>query len=167
MKSFTEFIDRKERQAIKHLKILHKLLESQDFKVSSHLKDEDPYIFVWDNQKDASFAGIRIYHIGDIIAYRIQNEENTHPYGKAYSINVEEMFDDLLYDHKDPEKAGKATIKAVVKEVNRFFKKSAEAEKDLRAGEFDWDRNPQNPMNRIVVKIGGGPDWGNMVYNPK
>jgi hypothetical protein len=58
--------------------------------------------------------------------------EKTHPFGKAYQLNLEEMFGDLLADHRNPEEAGKQVIKAVTEEVKKFFDKTASAEVTMR-----------------------------------
>jgi hypothetical protein len=130
MESFVEFCDKKEREAKKHLKIIKKLLESGYMKVTSHIDDDDPYIFLFTPGKMLTFDGIRIYSIGNQLAFRIQKEEKTHPFGKAYPMDIEEMFNDLLSDYHKPEAAGKKVIEAVINEVQKFFKKTAEAEKN-------------------------------------
>lgn len=169
MEAFKDFVDRKQRQAVKHLEIISKLLESQGFHVSNFLKKEDPYIYVYNSKKDLSFEGIRVYEIGGMLSYRVQKEEETQPYGKAYLIPVETMFEDFLTDHKKPEGAAKQVIKAIADEVKRFFEQSLEAEKELRADSEDGynGRSPRNPMNRIVGRVTGGPSWSNLVYNPR
>lgn len=137
MKTFNAFIDKKQRDSKKHLKIVKKIFESQKMKIKDHLNDDDPYIFLYTQDKDLNFDGIRIYKIGDQLAFRIQKEEETHPFGDAYPLDIEEMFNDLMSDEHNPEKAGKEVIKAVLNEIHRFFKKTAEAEKDLRSSQFD------------------------------
>lgn len=160
METFIEFVDKKEREAKKHLKIVKKLLESQGMKVADHLKEDDPYIFVSNPGQNITFDGIRLYKIGSQLAFRIQKEEKTHPFGKAYPLPIEDMFNDLMSDHHKPEVAGKKVIEAVTEEVKRFFIKSAEAEKDLRGAEIGG--NP-DPMNRIAIRS-TGTDYSNMVY---
>jgi hypothetical protein len=154
-RTFLEFVDKKEREGKKHLKIIKKLLESQGIKVAAHLDEEDPYIFMWNPNQNVTFDGIRIYKIGEQIAYRIQKEENTQPFGKAYPLDIEDMFNDLMSDHHKPEDAGKEVVKAVVEEVKRFFAQSAEAEKDLRSGEFSNDGIAMRSTNT---------DYANLVY---
>lgn len=157
--TFNEFIDHKNRDAIKHLNTIKKLLESQDVKVSSHLNEVDPYIFVHNTGDRLSFQGIRIYQIGSQLAYRIQKEEKTHPFGKAYSLNLEEMYEDLLEDHPEPEKAGKALIKSVVDEVKKFFEKNVIAEKELQSQSVGMGNN--NQYGAILIR--NNPlDYGNM-----
>ncbi len=157
---FKEFIDKKEREGKKHLKIVKKLLESGHLKVGDYLEEDDPYIFLHTPAKTLSFDGIRIYKIGNQLAFRIQKEEKTHPFGKAYPMDIEEMFNDLLSDHHKPEVAGKKVIESVINEVNKFFKKTAQAEKELRSREFD---KSIDPLGRLVVKS-TGTDYSNMVF---
>ena len=160
MLKFQEFVDKKEREAIKQLNIVKKLLESQEMKVKSYLKEEDPYIFLVNPLKNTFFDGIRIYKIGDSLAFRVQKEEKTHPFGTAYPLDIEEMFNDLLSDHHKPEVAGKKVINAVSNEVKRFFEKSHKAEKDLRSIQLD-----REPWNKVVVKSNDyGVDYSNLNY---
>lgn len=160
MGTFIEFHDKKEREAKKHLKIVKKLLESQGFKVGDHLKDDDPYVFIYNPGQNIAFDGIRIYQIGTQLAFRIQKEENTHPFGKAYALPIEDMFNDLMSDNHKPEIAGKKVIESVTEEVKRFFTKSAEAEKDLKGAEIGG--NP-DPMNKVAIRSGSS-DYSNLVY---
>jgi hypothetical protein len=137
MQTFIEFIDKKKRDAKKHLRIVKKLLESGNMEVKEYLDDEEPYIFLFSPSKELTFDGVRIYQIGSQLAFRLQKEEKTHPFGTAYPLDIEEMFNDLMSDHHNPEKAGKEVVKSVLHEMDRFFKKSISAEKDLRNSEFD------------------------------
>lgn len=162
MQTFLEFLDIKEREALKHLKIIKQILEDAGFKTKTFLKEEDPYIYVQNTNNDGDFGGVRVYEIGDLIAYRVQNESKTEPYGKSYQLDIEGMFKDLLYDHRNPEKAGKVLIKALVKEMKDFFIRSEEAQKSLMG--YDQDLSPNNPMNRILQRVTTGPDYGNLVY---
>jgi len=156
MARFNEFIDRKTRESKKQLKLLKKVLENQDFQVKDHLDEEDPYIFV-KNPNKSSFDGIRIYKKLDVISFRIQKEETTHPYGKAYSLDIEEMYEDRLVDGEDVKKAGKAVMKMVAEELKDFFEKSAEAEKEIRTSAFD------DPYSQVMVKT-TGTDYSNLVH---
>jgi hypothetical protein len=158
MKTFCEFVDRKEREGKRHLRIVKKLLESHGMKVTSHLDADDPYIFLWNPDKKISFDGVRIYKIGTQMAFRVQKEEKTHPFGRAYPLDIEEMFNDLMSDHHDPDKAGKEVVRAVIEEVNAFFKGSKDAEKDLRDKDFVKD----DPWSQIVMKS-TGTDYSNTV----
>ena len=57
---FREFVDRKQREAIKHLKLLEQLFKQSGIKVQSFTEDEDPYLFVYSPDERLSFDGIRI-----------------------------------------------------------------------------------------------------------
>jgi hypothetical protein len=152
MRKFTEFVDKKARETKKELGILKHVLGGAGLQVSDHVEDESPYLFVKANTQDLSFEGVRIYKIGSDLAFRVQKQEDTHPYGSAYSLSVETMFNDLLADEMDEEKAGKHVMEAVAKELNKFFEKSGKAEKELRASDII---DGKDPLNRIVVKTTG------------
>lgn len=163
--TFLEFVDRKDRESANHLEILRKVFEDGGIKVKSAHKGTDPYLYVINPYQDDYFGGIRVYVIGGIPAYRVQNREDTEPYGKSYQLNVEEMFNDLLSDHRDPDKAAKALAKDIVKSIKNFFKKSSAAAKEMSANDFGM--SPSNPMNRVISRIDNGPDYGNLINNPR
>lgn len=134
-KTFGEFVDKKKREAFRQLRLMQKLLITKGFRVENFLNEDsrDPYIFCANPMKNTSFDGVRIYKIGDILAFRIQKESETHPYGNAYQIKIEEMFDDLMTEEDiDEKEAGKRVIEAVANEIRKFFKKTEEAEQEER-----------------------------------
>ena len=141
MNTFNEFVDKKKRECKRQLGVVRKLFEANRWTVADHISDDDPYLFVRAPQHNLTFDGVRIYRIADTLAYRVQREEKTHPYGRAYYLNLEEMYKDLMSDNIKEEDAGKKVIKAVVEELRDFFEKSYEAEKDLQHSKIDKDRN--------------------------
>jgi predicted type IV restriction endonuclease len=158
-KTFGAFVDKKKRESLSQLKLVEKILQSKGFQVENYLDaegGEDPYIFCYNPSKEGSFDGIRIYSIGDTIAFRVQKENKTHPYGRAYSISIEQMFNDFLEDEKTSEEsAGKKVIEAVSREIKRFFEKSGEIERD-----FD----KSSDSDGIVVRQ-TGTDYSNLIFN--
>lgn len=156
MKQFLEFVDRKQRESKKHLKLIEKCLSKNGLHVYSHLEEtDDPYIFV-KSPKSLSFEGIRIYEIGDMIAYRVQREEKTEPYGKAYWLDVEDMFNDFISENMSEEDAGKKVVETVAYEIKNFFNKSKKAEEDLQDTSKDG--------NGLIIKT-GGTDYSTSVLN--
>ena len=165
-KSFGEFVDKKKREGIRQLNILKQILEHGGMKVENYLKsdpDDDPYIYCISPTKNGSFDGVRIYKVGDQLAFRVQKEKETHPYGSAYPLPVEEMFNDFLSDEgTDQHKAGKQVIDAVTKEVRRFFEKSLEAESNEREKNIESEKD--NAGN-VAIRGTGGTDYSAMVFN--
>lgn len=152
-KTFREFVDKKTRETKKQLGIVKKILEQGGITVSSYLQESDPYIFVVSPEKRLSFDGVRIYKVGKHMAFRVQKEAATHPYGEAYALDVEEMYNDLISEDKyDEERAGKAVIKAVIAELKSFFAKSAEAEKQNDAEAAD---GVDDPLSRVALQATG------------
>lgn len=156
MRQFVEFVNRRQREAIKHLKLVEKMLKKQGMDVKSFLEEEDPYLFVKATEP-LSFEGIRIYEIGNALAYRIQKEPETHPYGTAYALNLEDMFSDYMSDNINEEQAANKVIESTAKEIKKFFKKSAEAENELGHGQ-------SMPGSNYVLKT-GGTDYSSLVLN--
>lgn len=163
MASFGQFIDKKTREARKHLTLVERILKVSGFSVTSHLEEEEPYLFLTSPVKRTSFAGVRIYKVGESVAYRVQKEEKTHPYGKAYRLDIKEMYDDLLSDDEMTEKkAANEVIQTVPKELGKFFEKSVDAERDLRDTEFD---QTGDPLGRIMMSTGGPNDYSNTLQD--
>lgn len=153
---FLEFVDRKQREAIKHLGLMEKLLHTSGMQVSSFLEDENPYLFVKSPNHRLSFDGVRIYEIAGMIAYRVQREAKTEPFGKAYLLDVEDMFNDFMSENMEEEDAGKRVIESVITEIKKFFDKSARAEQEL----VDSGQDGAG----IVLKT-GGTDYSSSVVN--
>lgn len=155
---FYEFVDAQQRRAKKHLKIIKEILEQADLQVVDKLEErKDPYIFVFSPHKNLSFEGVRIYEVGGELAYRIQKEPDTHPYGKAYVLPVEEMFNDLLGEEgMNDKKIAKEISESIVKELKDFFKKSYEAENSGPPRE--------DPLDQVNMRS-TGTDYSNKVMN--
>ena len=162
-RSFGEFLDKKKREGVKQLGLLQQLLERSGMKVEDFIENDEgePYIFCANPSGNGSFGGIRIYKIGNQLAFRVQKENKTHPYGSAYPLNVEQMFNDFLTDEGvDEEKAGKKVIEHLSKEIKKFFEKSGDADK--HGSEFD-DRDQESSGNVLVRTT--GTDYSALIYN--
>jgi len=159
MINFNEFVDHKDRACRRHLNLIKKILESAkpSFKIKPFLDEENPYIFVHSPDDNFTFEGIRIYPIGSTYAYKIQNAEDTHPFGKAYSLDIEKMFSDQMGENISPDEAAKRVADDVRRELRRFFKKSTEAEQDMAGSKVD-------NSNSYVLKT-GGTDYSSLVFN--
>lgn len=161
MQTFLEFVDKKQREAKRHLKIMQKLLESSGLRIKSYVDDdEEPYVYLHNPSKKVTFDGVRIYQIGDQLAYRVQKEEKTHPYGKAYQLDIENMFSDYIGDQIDEMEAGKLVIKSVIEELNKFFNRTSQAEVELAAGEF----GSPDPLGSVIIRSTGS-DWSTLVHS--
>jgi hypothetical protein len=145
---FSSFIDKKNARAREELEIIRDILGEGGLKVDDFLKSDNPYLFLSTPQEGLNFEGVRIYKVGSNLAYRIQNESDTEPYGKAYSLNLEEVFSDLISDMTGEEAAEKIK-EAVVDEFKNFFKKSSEAQEELNS-------TPNDPQNKIIVNGSAG-----------
>lgn len=157
---FREFVDKKERAARHHLDLVKQVLGKGGFEVTDHLEDNkgEPYIYIVNPSDDLPFEGVRMYEIGGEISYRIQKRPDTQPYGKAYSVPVEKMFEDLLgEDDLDDKKRGKEIMEAIVKELKDFFERSAKAERDMPTSD---------PLGNVYMRS-TGTDYANKVHDIK
>jgi len=164
-KNFGEFVDKKVRESVRQLELLKQALESNGMKVENFLKtsgEDEPYIFCFSPSRNGSFDGVRIYKIGSNLAFRIQKENKTHPYGSAYPLPVEDMFQDFLSEEDvDQLKAGEKVIEAVSREVRSFFDKSVEAEKGENNDGIEKDGDP---AGNVLVRT-TGTDYSSLVHN--
>lgn len=151
---FSTFIDKKTNKARKELAIVMEVLKEGGLQVEDFLKGADPYLYIPSTKKNLDFGGVRVYKIGSTIAYRIQNEGDTEPYGVSYPLDVEGMFEDILGE-MDEDKAAEEIKKAVVEEVQNFFERSLEAQDEISSRQFD-------PQSKIVVG-GKAGDLSNMM----
>ncbi len=157
MMQFNEFVNHRERESREHLKLIEKVLKSgkDSLKVKSFLENDDPYLFVYAPNDNFTFEGIRIYPIGDSYAYKIQNAEDTQPFGKAYSLDLEKMFADHMSDNSDSSEAAEKVSKDIKKEITRFFDLTGKAEEELAGSK---------PDSGYVLKTGGS-DYSSLVFN--
>lgn len=130
---FFDYINRKLLSSKRKLKIIHKILKQSDIKSKLYTKNtDDPHLFVYSTDDNCDFEGIRIYPIGRSIAFKVQNRSDTHPYGKAYLLDFENIYNTFMSEKDaEEEKAGKDVIKYFVDEIKRFFKMSAEAQNNV------------------------------------
>lgn len=161
METFLEFVNKQRREGKRHLTILEKAFKRGKMNVKSFMEEDVPYLFLPAPVESLSFGGVRVYQVGDTIAYRIQKQEKTQPFGRPYLLDVEEMYEDFMQDEVDEKEAAKRVCEAIVDEVSRFFKKSKQAEDDFRDMEFD---RQIDGMGKIILRPTGS-DYANSVYN--
>lgn len=163
-RTFGDFINKKKRESLKQLSLLKQALERNGLKTESHLEgdQDEPYVFCTCPFGGTSFGGIRIYKIGTQLAFRIQKENKTHPYGSAYPLNIEEMFSDFLSEEKvDEKKAGEMVIEHLGKEIRKFFERSIDAEKEERSQRVDKEKEA---AGNVLVRT-TGTDYSALVYS--
>lgn len=141
--TFSSFLNRHERQAKKHLKLLERILKENGLEITSFSEDKFPYIHV-KSPMPLSFGGLKIYIMNDGIIFRCQDDASSGAFGKAYKIDIDEMYNDFLAekDNINEEKAAKRTVKAIVEELKEFFEKSKDAEQSIRRAEIDKTNDP-------------------------
>ena len=160
METFNEFVDKKVHEEKRQLKIVSKALQQGGFGVKEHIDEDEPYVFILNNVAKLSFDGVRLYGIGGSLAYRVQKEERTHPYGKAYPLDLEEYYNDMISDNKKTEEAAKEIIKGVNEELKNFFVKSAKAEEEIQ----DRQVQKSDPLGKVVIKS-TGTDYSNTLHS--
>lgn len=150
---FSSFLDIKNKNIIRELKIIKEIL-SKEFLVEDFLNKENPYLFLKFKNNQLQFEGLRIYKVGSNIAYRVQNYNDSEPYGKAYPLNLEEAFEDLVPDSSE-EEAAKIISDLLVNEFERFYELSCEAQNKNIANNFI--------QSNSAILIGNNGDYSNSV----
>ena len=154
---FSSFLDIKNRETKKELSIIKEVLSS-NFKIEDFLDNDSPYIYL-KAIDESPFQGVRIYKIGSNFAYRIQNEKETEPYGRAYPINLEEIFNDIIPDMSE-EEAAETVANALIQEFTNFFKKSSEIQKDFTMGKV----NRSDISGSTIITSSNSGDFSNSIY---
>lgn len=164
MRTFREFLGNKQREGKRQLHMLQKVLERSGFRVEDFLDEhfDEPYIFCYNPDKNTTFSGVRIYRIGDKIAYRVQRENKTHPFGTAYMLDLDAIFNDLMEDGiTKKEELGKKVMEEVAKNLRSFFQESANAEKE----DDKWDDQNDGALGMVHVRNPLGGDYSSQVHD--
>jgi hypothetical protein len=152
---FFDYINRNALGAKRKLKIIHNILKLNKIKNKMFLDVDDPFLFVYSTEPECEFEGIRIYSIGRNIAFKIQNRIDTHPYGKAYLLDFENIFNTFMSEKgADEEKIGEKVAHTLIDEIKRFFKMSSDAQNKIEKGDD----------NKLMTRS-GGTDYSSSVYS--
>jgi hypothetical protein len=128
MSYFKSFLDNKKRTSRKQLRIIKRvLLQNKKFEIKDYTETENQYLYI-KSPIQLSFGGVRLYKIGDTFALRVQNEPDSEPYGKAFILEIEDCFNDLVSESGDELKAGQQSMKIFVDSIINFFEESKKAE---------------------------------------
>jgi len=183
MQTFFEFFKRDEYESRKHLKLLKKVFSddgmySIDFTDGEH---EEPYIYVA-APSDVSYQGLRVYQKGNILAFRVQKNPKTVPYGTPVEIKIQNILDKILMDVDNEDDAVENLNKEICKIVKDFFKQTKTAEEKILNAELSDDsldgfgqitiRNADNEptsskastRDPAIMRMGGTP-YSNTFYN--
>lgn len=163
VRSFQDFLGNKKRESRRHLHMIMKVLERNGFKVDNHLGEnfDEPYVYCQNPDKNTTFKGVRLYKIGDKLAYRVQRESETHPFGTAYLLDLDGIFNDLMSDGiTKKEQLGQKVMEEVANNLRAFFKESAAAEKQ----EDQWD-DEDGSMGMVHVRNPLGGDYSSQVHD--
>lgn len=151
--TFLEFLELKSRTSSKELEVISKVLKrfGMDVKLFDENND-DVYLYV-SSKKDTTFGGIRVYKIGESFAFRIQQQEDTHPYGKPYVFDIPQMYEDILIDcEMDEKKAANELAKEIAETIRKFFVNSLKAEEETGAKKIEKDKDP---LGSVMVRSTG------------
>ena len=105
MELFTEFVDRKQRDAKKHLKIIERMFKTSGLQAKGYFEEDNPYVFV-KAPKSLSFEGVRIYEIGNMVA----EEEAGKKVIQSVVSELKRFFDKSEKAEEDLETAGEPGV---------------------------------------------------------
>ena len=130
----------------------------------------DPHIWVQAHSKPEEYDGIRVYLLGDICAFRVQKMKNTEPYGKSYSLDLQQMFDDILDDmgSKAKDHMNEAVDKLIAEisaRIRKFYMDSIKDEEEFLTNQLDGvDRDD---IGGAALVPNSGIDYSSTVYSTK
>jgi hypothetical protein len=170
MLTFLEYsIHRVREQQPKKLGLLLKSIKSAGLVAIDHTDDEkDPHIFVRAHPQPEEFQGIRLYILGHIVAFRSQKLEDTAPYGKAYLLDMQKIYEDLL-EEEDPknEEEKKETLKKLVRiigdKIRKYWSDTIEDEEEQLQDELGGME--RTDIGGAMLAPAYGNDYSSAVYN--
>jgi excinuclease UvrABC helicase subunit UvrB len=168
MKTFLEYSTHRVREHDpKKLELLFKALTKSGLFVADKTDlEKDPHLFVQAIPEPEEFEGIRIYILGNICAYRVQKLKDTEPYGKAYFLDVQKMYDDAIKDIGDAGDQNKkiyvdALIKKLGEKLQKFYKDSVKDEEEFISSQIDGDN--RTDIGGAMLAPANGGDYANKV----
>lgn len=164
MKTFNEYKNVLDDQTKNNLELLTRIFRKDGLKVHEFLdQKKDPYIYIFNPLDDLSFQGVAVYKKGNILAYRPQRYQDSQPYGAAYLIPIQDIYEDLVYKEKDKKEALKILCKKLCKDMRSFFRDSKKAEDDVLQSQL---RSPQDVdgAGQIIIR-NTGTDYANTIYS--
>jgi len=169
MKTFLEYqIHRIKQDNPKRLQTLKKCLVKSGLFVDDFTEGEDCHLFVTAMPSPQEFEGIRIYCLGNICSYRVQKVKDTEPYGKAYLLDLQKTFDDIL-EEKGMKASNKDCVEAFIerigKEIRDFFAQSMKDEDEFYQSEIDAE-DKSDPASAMVLPA-YTQDYSSSVYSTK
>lgn len=164
MKTYLEFYNILKQEKQEDLETLMFVLRKDGLRVEDFSElDENPYIYCYNPLEDTSFQGVRIYKHGDILAFKVAKFPDSQPYGAAYSIDLQGMYDALIEEKKEKKDALKELCKKVSAEMRKFFRKSKVAEDKIVKSQVR-DPDALDGAGQITIR-NTGTDYSNQVYN--
>jgi len=164
MITLQEFYNVLDDQKKTDLETLLRIFRSDGLKVHEFLdRKKDPYIYVFNPLNDLSFQGISVYKHGDILCYRPQRYQDSQPYGAAYLVKMQDIYDDLIYKEKEKSRALSVLCKKLCKDVRSFFRQSKGAEDSIMKSQM---RSPSDidGTGQIVIR-NTGTDYSDKIYS--
>lgn len=164
MKTFNEYKTVLDDQTKSNLELLTVIFKNDGLKVHEFLdQKKDPYIYVFNPLDDLSFQGVAVYKRGNILAYRPQRYEDSQPYGAAYMIPIQDIYEDYIYQKKDKKEALKMLCTKLCKDMRSFFRDSKKAEDAVMQSQL---RDPKDidGAGQIIIR-NTGTDYSNTIYS--
>lgn len=129
MKEFGDFVNYKNRLLLPKLEILASVFKQGKFETTESLEDiNDPFIYIKSN-KPVKFGGVRLYFLNDQLIYKPQKTIKDKPFGKAYPLDLNGFFEELMSEDVDEETMAKEIIDYLNQVITVFFQKNSELER--------------------------------------
>lgn len=156
MKVFKEYHDQVHFDIMNKLQLVKKVFEKCGFRVDDFTKEDSPYVFLYAPLQNLSFKGVRVYFIGDNLGFRVAKMPETLPYGTAYSLHFQDVFDEILDNSgknsdKEKTKLLREFCKVIGDQMRKFFKDTKKAEDYLVSAEI-IDNTGDSSFGSINIK---------------
>lgn len=166
MKTFLEYnIHRvREHDPDKLKLLLSALTKAGMFVLDKTDMEKDPHLFVQAIPQPEEFEGIRIYILGNICAYRVQKLKDTEPYGKAYLLDLQGMYDDSIRElgtKGDKKFYIEDLLSKLGNKLKKFYFDSIRDEEEYIQSQLDGE-DMTDIGSAMVVPTNGG-DYANKV----
>lgn len=126
MSIFSDYLKSRNYSGRRKLAIFAEVMRRADLHVIPRFDGAEPHLFV---SRGPDRTGVRIYEIGDRLAFRVQDLPDGEPHGRAFGIDVQRLFEEIIeeIDDKTPENAAWLLLGELGNAMKSFFADSIKA----------------------------------------
>jgi hypothetical protein len=119
--TFNDFKNKTLLESIRKLKLIKKILKLAKIKSNLVLKGDGSYIYLPSTYKNSEIKGIMIYTIGNKVAFRVKNSQDSPPQGRPRLLDFEKIYSEIYSYYERNKEKKDSDIKAASKVVDDFI----------------------------------------------